>query len=252
MQEVIVSKDNKYYKLLKKLNEKKYRDENNIFLAEGEKFLNENINFQKIIIKEENFEYFNKKYNISNYSNVTILSNKLFNSISSQETSQGIIFIYNKAINQIENIKGDVVIVDDVQDPGNIGSMIRSIVALGYKNLILTHGSVDVYSPKVVRATMGAIFRLNIIYEKKEKILDFLRKNKYQIIVTALHKDSINFNEIKLIDNNAYIFGHEGGGVSEFFIKNSDIKSIIPMFGNMESFNVAVALGIFLYKMREK
>lgn len=249
---VIISPDNKFYKLLKKLDKKKYRDENNIFKTEGEKFLNENINFNKIIIKESKYDYFNEKYGIDGYNNVTVLKDSLFDEISSQENSQGIVFLYSKNLNSIEDINGDVIILDDIQDPGNLGTIMRTMEAANFKNLILTRGSADVYNPKTVRATMGGIFNLNIIYETPENIIKFLKYNNYLIIATALHENSISYENINLKLKNAYIFGNEGGGVSEYFIENSDIKSIIPIYGNVESLNVSVAAGIFLYKMREK
>ena len=252
MRDVIASSDNKFYKLLKKLDKKKYRDENSIFKAEGEKFLNENINFNKIIVKESKFEYFDERYGISEHDNLTILKDNLFDEVSTQENSQGIIFLYSKNLNTIEDIKGDVVILDDIQDPGNAGTIIRTMIAANFQNLILTKGSVDVYNPKTVRATMSGIFKLNIIYETPEKIVKFLNNKNYLKIATALQEDSISYEKIELRENNAFIFGHEGGGVSEYLIENSDIKAIIPIYGNIESLNVSVATGIFLYKMREK
>ena len=252
MRDVIASPDNKFYKLLKKLDKKKYRDENSIFKAEGEKFLNENINFNKIIVKESKFDYFDEKYEISKHDNLTILKDNLFDEVSTQENSQGIIFLYSKNLNTIEDIQGDVVILDDIQDPGNAGTIIRTMIAANFQNLILTKGSVDVYNPKTVRATMSGIFKLNIIYETPEKIVKFLNDKNYLKIATALHEDSVSYEKIELRENNAFIFGHEGGGVSEYLIENSDIKAIIPIYGNIESLNVSVATGIFLYKMREK
>ena len=254
MKDVIVSSDNKFYKLLKKLDKKKYRDENNIFKAEGEKFLNEDINFNKIIVKESRYEYFNGKYNIERHDNLTVLKDNLFDEISTQENSQGIILLYSRNLNSINDIRGDIVIVDDIQDPGNIGTIIRTMIATGFNNLILTKGAVDVYNPKTVRATMGGIFKINIIYETPENIVKFLNENEYFTIATALHKDSISYEQViqKERGKNAYIFGHEGGGVSDYFLENSDVKAIIPLYGDIESLNVSVAVGVFLYKMREK
>ena len=136
MRDVIASPDNKFYKLLKKLDKKKYRDENSIFKAEGEKFLNENINFNKIIVKESKFEYFDERYGISEHDNLTILKDNLFDEVSTQENSQGIMFLYSKNLNTIEDVKGDVVILDDVQDPGNIGTIIRTMIATKFVNLL--------------------------------------------------------------------------------------------------------------------
>ena len=176
MAEYIVSRDNKQYKFLKKLKDKKYRDQNNVFLAEGEKFLKENIHFSKIIINESKYKYFEDKYNISKYDNVLVLAENLFEQISTQETSQGILLIYSKNAKRLEEIKGDVVVLDDVQDPGNIGTIIRTMIATKFINLLLTKSSVDVYSPKVVRATMGGIFKVNVIYYDRENIIKFLKE----------------------------------------------------------------------------
>ena len=252
MSDKIISSDNKFYKLLKKLDKKKYRDENNIFKAEGEKFLNEDVNFNRIVVKESKYNYFVEKYDIEKYENLTVLRDDLFDEVSTQENSQGILFLYSRKLNNIFDIVGDVVILDDIQDPGNIGTIIRTMEATNFKNLILTKGSVDVYNPKTVRATMGGIFKLNIIYDTPENIIKFLKENDYLTISTALHEDSVNYNDIKLKVKNAYIFGNEGGGVSKYMIENSDIKAIIPIYGNIESLNVSVASGVFLYKMREK
>ena len=253
MAEYIVSRDNKQYKFLKKLKDKKYRDQNNVFLAEGEKFLKENIHFSKIIINESKYQYFEDKYNISKYDNVLVLSENLFEQISTQETSQGILLIYYKVAKTLDEIKGDVIVLDDVQDPGNIGTIIRTMIATNFTNLLLTKSSVDVYSPKVVRATMGGIFKVNVIYSDRESILKFLKEKEYNIIGTALNDDSIDYRDVVLKkDNNAYVFGHEGNGISEEILTQLDQKAIIPIYGDIESLNVSVAVAVFLYKMREK
>lgn len=247
----IESKDNKKYKLLKKLSKKKYRDENNIFIAEGEKFFNESNNFNKIIISSKVYEYYKGKYDLSKYNKLVILKDTLFDEISTQENSQGVIFIYSKDVSSIDSINGDIVILDDIQDPGNIGTIIRTMVALNYENLILTKGSVDVYNPKSVRASMGSIFKLNIIYEEREKLINFLLKNKYNIYSTALTEDAVDYRNAKILkDKNAYIFGHEGGGVSKELL-NISKKLIIPISDKVNSLNVSVSLAVFLYKMRE-
>ncbi len=253
MAEYIVSRDNKQYKFLKKLKDKKYRDQNNVFLAEGEKFLKENIHFSKIIINEAKYKYFEDKYNISKYDNVLVLSENLFEQISTQETSQGILLIYSKIAKRLDEIKGDVIVLDDVQDPGNIGTIIRTMIATNFTNLLLTKSSVDVYSPKVVRATMGGIFKVNVIYSDRENILKFLKENRYNIIGTALQEDSIDYREVILNkNNNAYVFGHEGNGISKEILTQLDQKAIIPIYGDIESLNVSIAVAVFLYKMREK
>ncbi len=248
---VIESKDNKNYKLLKKLNKKKYRDENNIFIAEGEKFFENSNDFNQIIINESYYDYYNQKYDLEKYNKIIVLKENLFKEISTQEHSQGIIFVYSKFAKNIKEIKGDMIILDDVQDPGNAGTIIRTMVALNYENLILTKGSVDVYAPKVIRASMGAIFNINVIYEEPDKIIEFLKEKEYECFSTALTDTAKDYRELKLKKSkNAYVFGHEGGGVSDKFLDISK-KAIIPISNKVNSLNVAVALAVFLYKMRE-
>lgn len=250
--EFLESKENKRYKLLKKLNKKKYRDINNIFIAEGEKFIDEIENFSHCVIKKSNFEYFDTNYDLKRFKKITVLADNLFNELSTQENSQGIIFIHSKNTYNLNNIKGDIVILDDVQDPGNVGTIIRTLVALNYSNLILTNGSCDVYTPKAVRASMGSIFKLNIIYASYEEIINFLKENNYTSFATNLASDSIVYTDCKLKTNkNAYIFGNEGGGVSKALIDNSDYSVIIPISDKVNSLNVSVATAVFLYKMRE-
>ncbi|WP_231501472.1 TrmH family RNA methyltransferase [Oceanivirga salmonicida] len=247
----IESKDNKNYKLIKKLSKKKYRDENNIFIAEGEKFFEQSNDFNQIVINESYYDYYNKEYDLKKYNKIIVLKENLFKEISTQEHSQGIIFIYSKFAKNIHEISGDIVILDDIQDPGNAGTIIRTLVALNYQNLILTKGSVDVYAPKVIRASMGAIFNINVIYEEPNKIIDFINLNKYECFATALSDTAKDYRELKLkIDKNAYVFGHEGGGVSKKFLDISK-KAIIPISDKVNSLNVGVALAVFLYKMRE-
>lgn len=217
------------------------------------KSLKENIHFSKIIINEAKYKYFENKYNISKCDNVLVLSENLFEQISTQETSQGILLIYSKIAKRLDEIKGDVIVLDDVQDPGNIGTIIRTMIATNFTNLLLTKSSVDVYSPKVVRATMGGIFKVNVIYSDRENILKFLKENRYNIIGTALQEDSIDYREVILNkNNNAYVFGHEGNGISKEILTQLDQKAIIPIYGDIESLNVSIAVAVFLYKMREK
>lgn len=249
MKEIIKSKENKYFKYIKKLKEKKYRDIEKLFIAEGEKLFLENTNYENLIIKESKYNYVKKKYPFIN--KYIVLSDELFNDISIQNNSQGILIIYKQKKLDIKNIIGDVIVLDEVQDPGNLGTIIRTIVATGYKNLILTKNSVDIYSPKVVRATMGGIFEINCIYKEKEEIIEFLLNEKYNVITTCLDNESINYKDIKLKDKNAYLFGNEGRGISKEFLDISNSKVFIPIYGNIESLNVSIALAVFLYKTKD-
>lgn len=250
--EIIESKENKLIKFLKKLKQKKYRNKENKFLAEGYKFLDYHYPPDMIVIRKDihqsNF-YLN---NISKFScKKIIVTDKIFQELSTQENSQGIIILYSKKNNSLKNDSNNLVILDDVSDPGNLGTIIRICDATNFKDIILTRDSVDAYNEKVIRATMGSILNVNIYYLEKQEIIKFLKENNYFIISTYLDKTAISYNKIKLKEKNAIIFGNEGNGISRDFINMTDCKTIIPILSNTESLNVAVATGIILYKFRE-
>ena len=180
-----------------------------------------------------------------------IFSDSLFNDITTQENSQGVILIYETIEGDISKLRNNIVVLDRVQDPGNLGTIIRVADAAGYKDIILTKGSVDIYNDKTVRSSMGSLFNMNILYMEENNLIEHLKENGYKLLVTALAEDAVNYNEMKLEEKNAVIFGNEGQGASEMIIEKSDQKVIIPIYGSAESLNVAMASGIILYKCRE-
>lgn len=248
--EKIVSAENNQFKFLKKLKQKKYREEFGLYFAEGVKFLDFDINPEYIIINEEYLENIEKRVeNID--SKKLILPQQLFNQLTSQENSQGIILVYKIRYSKLEEFKDNVVILDKVSDPGNLGTILRVCDASGFKDIILVKGCVDIYNEKVVRSSMGSIFGVNFIYLEESEIFKFLRENNYKTFVTALDSSSIDYTDVKLTGKNAFVFGNEGVGVCKEFLDFADKKVIIPIYGIAESLNVAMASGIFLYKMRE-
>lgn len=260
--EKIISSDNSSYKKFKKLKQKKYREELGLFLAEGHKFLDFNEIPEAIIIKDSYYDeieervnkrFFDNSLNSDSNNNIKIyiLDEKLFKELSTQENSQGIIFVYPVKNGSIESLENNIVVLDRVADPGNLGTIIRLCDAAGFRDILLTKGSVDCYNDKVVRSSMGSIFAMNIVYMEEKEVLSLLEERGYETFVTALAKDSINYNEIVLKGKNAIVFGNEGQGVSQNFLNIADNKVIIPIYGTAESLNVAVASGIMLYKVRE-
>lgn len=248
--EKITSSENNQFKFLKKLKQKKYREEFSLFLAEGDKFLDFQITPEYIIINEEVLELLKNKIEQKQCRKL-VLTKQLFAQLSSQESSQGVILVYKTSYSNLENMGKNLVILDRVADPGNLGTILRLCDASGFKDIILVDGCVDVYNEKVVRSSMGSIFGVNFIYLPEEKIFEFLEKNSYKVFVTALDDSSIKYTEVKLSDKNCFVFGNEGKGVSQDFLNRASEKVIIPIYGIAESLNVAVASGIFLYKMRE-
>ncbi|MGL4567229.1 MAG: TrmH family RNA methyltransferase, partial [Fusobacteriaceae bacterium] len=155
--EKIISSENNSYKKFKKLKQRKYREEMGLFLAEGHKFLDFQEIPEAIIIKDSYYDEIGERvvskfqYSVKTF----ILDSKLFKELSTQENSQGIIFVYPTRTGSVEKLEDNIVVLDRVADPGNLGTIIRLCDAAGFKDILLTKGSVDCYNDKVVRSSMG-------------------------------------------------------------------------------------------------
>lgn len=250
--EFINSLDNSTIKKIKKLKQRKYREEEKKFLAEGRKFLDFTYTPDLIILKEnfEDFENITTKLERFDCRKI-VVNDRIFKELTSQENSQGVILVYPYCETNIEKINNNIIVLDKIQDPGNLGTIIRVADAAGFKDIILTKGSVDCYNEKCVRSSMGSIFNMNIVYMEELQLIQFLKEKKYKFLVTALENNSIEYTDITLSEKNAIIFGSEGNGVSDNFLKAADETVIIPIYGSAESLNVAMASGIILYKVRE-
>ena len=244
----IDSKDNKKYKLFKSLYLKKNRDKYKLFLLEGKKLLsevlNENLDIENIICTEKFVENFEFKENFLD--KVIILSEKLFKNLTELTNSEGVITI----VNYIEEKKissKNIICLENVSDPGNFGTIIRTANAFGI-NDILTINCVDKYNSKVLRATMGAIFRTNIIDCKIEKKKE-LQSGGYRLISTTLSKNSKFLEEFTFDGKNIVVMGNEASGVSEEMLNISNEHLKIDMDNSMESLNVSIAAALIMYKI---
>ncbi|MEE0139488.1 TrmH family RNA methyltransferase [Fusobacterium ulcerans] len=161
----INSLENNIIKKIKKLKIKKYREEEQLFIAEGRKFLD--FTFEpEIIVFRENYEIageIEKKLEKFQCRKI-IVSEKVFGQLTSQENSQGVIVVYPYIKGSLEKLQKNIVVLDKIGDPGNLGTIIRVADAAGFKDIILTKGSVDCYNEKVVRSSMGSILNMNILY----------------------------------------------------------------------------------------
>ena len=257
----ISSKENELIKHIKKLKDKKERDISNQYIVEGVKLLKEAINeeakINKIIICDDcdKTEVIPKDimYEIAKYDCVYV-TKKIFKYISEVQEPQGILAIVEKNNSDSDiNYNQDIIVaLDDVQDPGNLGTILRTVDSIGVTQILVSKGTADSYNPKVVRSTMGAIFRIRIIEcDDLEKMLKEIKKHKFKIVVTSLQTENsiydINYNK-KVI-----VIGNEANGVEEKIQKIADEKVKIPMLGKTESLNASVATGIVLYEyVRQK
>lgn len=257
----ITSKENELIKHIKKLKDKKERDASQEYVVEGIKLiaeaLQEKANIKQIVLCDdcEKTESIPKElmYEIAKQECIYV-TEKIFEYISQVSTPQGILAVIEKNNQQteIDYTEDIIVALDDVQDPGNLGTILRTVDSIGITQILVSKGTADAYNPKVVRSTMGAIFRIKIIEcEDLEKTLKEIKKHKFKIVVSSLQTE----NTIYDIDykKKVIIIGNEANGVEENIQKIADEKIKIPMLGKTESLNASVATGIILYEyVRQK
>ena len=236
-------------KFVKSLQQKKYRNESNCFVVEGVKMIEELIRSD---FKVKSI-YATKDFSITSSSfthTVTEITDKQLKSMSSFNTPNQVIAVaYQKEESIIlENLSDKLyIMLDRIQDPGNLGTIIRIADWFGIENIICSDNSVELYNPKVIQASMGSIFRINVIYTKLSVLLDKIKKStKLKIYGTLLDGDNI-YNE-SLSKEGILIFGNESDGISKELISFIDKKITIPNFssGNFqaESLNIASSVSI--------
>ena len=259
--QVISSKDNELVKHIKKLKDKKYRDESNEYIVEGVKLIEEavkeNAKIKKIVVCEDTTRTYeiptNVMLEIAKYECIYV-TEKIFATITQVTNPQGIMAIIEKndKNKEIDFTQDIIVALDDVQDPGNLGTILRTVDSIGLNQIIVSKGTADAFNAKVVRSTMGAIFRINIIeVEDLKQSIKEMKKHHFKLMVTSLQTDNsiydIDFNK-KII-----VIGNESNGVSQDIQDMADEKAKIPMLGKTESLNASVAAGIVMYEyVRQK
>lgn len=264
MNEIITSKSNEKAKFIRSLNDKKGRQKNKCFYLEGVKVVNEvidsikAINIKFIAYSKESLLNVNGGKNILDkvlsYKGIETVefSKDIFESLSDTKTPQGILAVIKISQNNEIICDGNILVLDRVQDAGNMGTIIRSADAFGVKQIVCTNGTVDVYSPKVLRSTMGSILRERVIYINDFSELIKLKENDYAIVGTTLDKRSISIQKFNFSKKYIFVMGNEANGISDEIKNICDEFIKIPMTGNAESLNVGVATSIILYKQFEK
>lgn len=259
--QVITSKDNEIIKNIRKLKDKKYREAENKYIIEGikliEEAVEENAEIDTIVVCEDCVENntIEQKlmYEIAKY-NCLYVSRKVFNAVTEVTNPQGILAVVNKKNNEdeIDYNQDIIVVLDGIQDPGNLGTILRTVDSVGLKQIVISKETADAYNPKVVRSTMGAIFRVKIIVaEDLAKTLKEIKKHKFKVVATSLQTEESIYD----IDYNkkVIVIGNEANGVSNEILSMADIKAKIPMLGKTESLNASVATSVILYEyVRQK
>ncbi len=249
--EQIVSKNNSLVKKLLKLKQKKYRDAYCLALIDGEKNVIEayNVNALDTVVFTE--KYLNS--NLSCFKDKLIkkrfVTSEIINLLSSEATSQQILGVVKiKTQNKVVNPIGNFLILDSIQNPGNLGAILRSALATNFLDIYL-YKCVDVYNPKVLNASAGNIFKLNVYNVNLEDVKQLANNSKIELCATVFNGE----NAFTFKPNNkkfyGIIMGNEGNGVSEDILKFASTKLTIPMQNNVESLNVAVAASLIMYNI---
>lgn len=259
---MITAKDNDKVKYTKSLLKSKNRNKESKFIIEGYRiltlaiecnakidyvFINED--FEK---KQEHTEFLQvlKDKNINTYKT----TNKIFDELVDTENTQGILAVVKFKQKTIEeNLKEDhrfVLILDRIQDPGNMGTIIRTADAAGVDAIIALKGCVDIYNPKVIRSTMGSIFDMNIINTTQEEAVRLLKLKNFDIVSSYLDTNNY-YNTVEYNYKVALVIGNEANGINDELVSKSDVLVKIPIYGKAESLNAAISSAILMYEIKK-
>lgn len=250
----IESKENNLFKETKKLKERKNRNKSNKYIIEGFRLVKEafkaKIDIDYLIITKDASEKV-EEY-LSDYINKDIkiyeMSDVLFKELISTEKPQGIVAVISMDLKPLREDGCFYLLCDKLQDPGNLGTVIRTAHAAGVQGIILTKGTVDIYNEKTIRSTMGSLFYIPIHYDGENlSLVKNLKKQGFNLVVTSLDTNKDFFQE-DLTGKVILTVGNEGNGVSDEVLELADTKVKIPMPGNAESLNVAIATSVIIYE----
>ena len=255
----IESVDNKKIKLAASLHQRKNREKEGLFLAEGVRLCEMvvesswKIKFalatEDLLATERGKALADK---LAAIAEVCLVTEKMFLKAADTEQPQGILLIVEQQKNSLQELQAEgnplYVVLDGVQDPGNVGTIIRTADAAGASAVLCTKGTADVFSDKAVRSTMGSLFHLPIIGGlQPEEVISFAEGCGCQLLVTALDESARPLYERKLAGPTVLVFGNEGNGVSSEFLSAGE-KTYIPMVGSAESLNVGVSAAVALFE----
>jgi TrmH family RNA methyltransferase len=271
MEGTITSKDNKLVREVKQLTLKKFRDQLGRFLVEGPVLISEAINndaevkavfYCDALLSGSDDGEDSSRALIQMLTKLDIpvyeVEHRLFLSLSDTVTPQGILAVVaRREISSrtffARDPSGSVIVLDRLQDPGNLGTILRTADAAGFLGVLILKGSGDIYAPKVVRATAGSLFRVPVLFtDTPEETLTLLREYEKKILCTSPKAEQAYF-DIRMDDGVAIVIGNEASGACEAFVRQCDALVSIPMAGTVESLNAAISAGILMYEsVRQK
>ena len=241
---IITSKANSVVKNAKKLHQKKYRKTS--YLIEGwhlfEEAVQAGAKIEKILAL---VEYGDK---LVDYPQTVFVTEEILLDLADSQTPQGIVVIVQKEEEQLPDFtSGKYLFLEDVQDPGNVGTMIRTADAAGFSGVIVSSKSADIYSLKTLRSMQGSHFHLPIYRMPVETFVEEVKKSNLSILATTLSQNSKDYRELAQLADFVLVMGNEGQGISPFMAEQADQLVHISMKGQAESLNVAIAAGILMF-----
>ena len=243
---IITSKANSVVKNAKKLHQKKYRKSS--YLIEGWHLFEEAVQAGVTIEKIFALESYRDK--LAAFPQTVWVSEDILLDLADSQTPQGIVAVVQKEeIGQAGLSQGKFLFLEDVQDPGNVGTIIRTADAAGYTGVIVSDKSADIYSLKTLRSMQGSHFHLPIYRMSSQALLEEAKKAAIPVLATTLSKDSVDYRELLPIENFVLVMGNEGQGISPLMAESADQLVHISMKGQAESLNVAVAAGILIFHL---
>lgn len=252
----IRSTKNTLIKELKKLHRKKTRDEEGRYLIEGfhlvEEAIKNQAQIQLVLMDERGQREWGSWIEGQNLPETYLVTTEVLGVLSDLPTPQGIIAVVAKEATSVTDLTGSWILLDQVQDPGNVGTIIRTADAAGYSGVILGEGSADIYSTKVLRSMQGSNYHLPIIQGDLLAIIPQLQAAGSKVYGTELNKDAVDYRSLKDQGDIALLLGNEGQGVSAELLALTDKNLYIPIIGQAESLNVAIAAGILMYHFTDQ
>lgn len=260
LENIITSKDNPVIKLYQKLSaSKKERIQYGLFVLEGERIVEEAVREEsgitQLIFTEKAFEKYGSQMIQADLRNTRtiVISNELGNRISSTDNTQGVFAVCRIPEKRRPVFKDNdkYIVLFGLQDPGNVGMIIRTADALGIDGIILS-GSCDLYSPKVIRSTMGSVFRTDIFIENDtDRLFSMLNENNVLASASVIDRDAEKITECSFSGRQAVFIGNEGNGLPECVSERCDRRITIPMNGSINSLNAAMAAGILMWELKK-
>lgn len=255
----IESRENSLVKRLVRLsNDRKFRKEMQEMVCEGEKMLGEalssGMDIHDILLAEDaELDTALLRQAEGQGAKLYICPSSLLGKVSNVKTPQGVVFSCERPVAELHVLQDAkrLMVLEGLQDPGNLGTIIRTADAFALDGIILCEGCVDPTSPKVVRATMGAAFRMPIAAASLEQTVAFLREQNMPLYAAALSESSVPLTHVDLT-RAAVMIGNEGRGITKKAAALCTQQIIIPMDGRAESLNASVAASIIMYEMSRK